>query len=129
MGTPHVARPHRDADGGTSAGGQPQLITGRGGRVHDFACEDAGWINGGYFVFEPEVFDYLAGDESVLEADALSALARDGELMAYRHDGFWQCMDTLEERKALETMWRSGDAPWREVCTGMKPARVAFYQK
>jgi glucose-1-phosphate cytidylyltransferase len=107
--------------------GQPQLVTGRGGRVHDFACEDAGWINGGYFVFEPEVFDYLAGDQSVLEADALSALARDGELMAFRHGGFWQCMDTLEERKALETMWRSGDAPWQAVCTtGMKRADSRF---
>ena len=110
--------------------GKPHIVTGRGGRVHDFACTDPGWINGGYFVFEPEVFDYLAGDETVLETDALSALARDGELMAYRHPGFWQCMDTLEEREELEAMWRAGDAPWRDVCArladAMKPLDSRF---
>ena len=104
----------------------PKMVTGRGGRVHGFACTDQTWINGGYFVFEPEVFDYLAGDESVLEADALSALARDGELTAYKHPGFWQCMDTLEERKALEAMWHGGRAPWLDVQTAMKPLGSRF---
>jgi glucose-1-phosphate cytidylyltransferase len=108
---------------------KPTLTTGRGGRVHDLADTDPGWINGGYFVFEPEVFDYLAGDQSVLEADCLSALARDGELMAYRHPGFWQCMDTLEERRHLEALWASGDAPWRPVCAGMKPGVSRFKSK
>jgi glucose-1-phosphate cytidylyltransferase len=106
--------------------GRRHMVTGRGGRVHDFACKDPGWINGGYFIFEPEVFDYLAGDETVLETDALSALAHDGELMAFRHEGFWQCMDTLEEREALEAMWRTNEAPWRQVCgqsaDAMKPS-------
>lgn len=108
---------------------KPTLSTGRGGRVHDFAVSDPGWINGGYFVMEPEVFDYLAGDQSVLEADCLSALARDGDLMAYRHPGFWQCMDTLEERYLLEAMWASGEAPWLTVCPGMKPAVSRFKSK
>lgn len=71
-----------------------------------------GWINGGYFVFEPEIFDYLGGDADPLESVALTRLAREGQLMAYRHDGFWQCMDTVAERDLLEGMWRSGDAPW-----------------
>jgi glucose-1-phosphate cytidylyltransferase len=72
-----------------------------------------GWINGGFLVFEPRVFDYLEGDHSSLEANALERLAADGELCAYRHDGFWQCMDTMRDKKLLETLWASGDAPWR----------------
>lgn len=72
-----------------------------------------GWINGGYMVFDPEVFDYLHGDESSLEADALEALAADGQLAAYRHEAFWQCMDTLRDKRLLEGYWESGDAPWR----------------
>jgi glucose-1-phosphate cytidylyltransferase len=71
-----------------------------------------GWINGGYFVFEPKIFDYLTGDTCVLERDPLENLARDGELMAYRHDGFWQPMDTLRERRILEDLWASGSPPW-----------------
>jgi glucose-1-phosphate cytidylyltransferase len=72
-----------------------------------------GWINGGFFVFEPAVFDYLHGDNTVLEADPLERLAEDGELMAYRHFGFWQCMDTLRDRSRLESLWESGEAPWK----------------
>lgn len=72
-----------------------------------------GWINGGFFVFEPEVFDYLHGDETVLEGDPLERLAADGELMAYRHNGFWQCMDTLRDRNRLRDLWESGEAPWK----------------
>ena len=72
-----------------------------------------GWINGGYFVFEPQIFDYLSGDGSILEVDALERIAAKGQLAAYRHEGFWQCMDTLREKKLLETMWRSGNAPWK----------------
>ena len=105
---------------------QTHIVTGRGGRVHNFAGNDTGWINGGYFVFEPEVFDYIAGDETVLEKDVLSALARDGELMAFRHPGFWQCMDTLEERLRLEALWRSGDAPWQEVLGSLKRIEPNF---
>ncbi len=71
-----------------------------------------GWINGGFFVFEPGVFEYLSADSDSLESVALTALARDGQLMAYRHDGFWQCMDTVIERDLLESMWQSSHAPW-----------------
>ena len=72
-----------------------------------------GWINGGFMVLEPAVFEYLSGDESVLEIDALERLAEKGQLAAYRHEGFWQCMDTLREKKILEKMWQSGEAPWK----------------
>ena len=72
-----------------------------------------GWINGGYFVFEPQIFDYLSGDSSILEVDALEKIAAEGQLAAYRHEGFWQCMDTLREKKLLETLWQSGKAPWK----------------
>lgn len=71
-----------------------------------------GWINGGFFVFEPEVFDYLHGDDTVLEQDPLERLARDGQLMAYKHEGFWQPMDTVRDRDVLNELWRRGDAPW-----------------
>ncbi len=71
-----------------------------------------GWINGGFFVFEPGVFDYLRGDDTVLEQDPLEKLARDGQLMAYKHQGFWQPMDTVRDRDVLNDLWRSGQAPW-----------------
>ncbi len=72
-----------------------------------------GWINGGFMVFEPSVFDYLRGDEDSLEADALEQLARAGELAAYRHERFWQCMDTLRDKRFLESLWQEGRAPWK----------------
>ena len=72
-----------------------------------------GWINGGYMVLEPEVFQYLSGDDSILEVDALERLASENQLAAYRHEGFWQCMDTLREKKILENLWQSGKAPWK----------------
>ncbi|HEX2580044.1 MAG TPA: glucose-1-phosphate cytidylyltransferase [Rhabdochlamydiaceae bacterium] len=71
-----------------------------------------GWINGGFFVLEPEVLDYIEGDESAWESKPLEYLAKDGELYAYRHNGFWQPMDTLREQKQLEALWHSGNAPW-----------------
>jgi glucose-1-phosphate cytidylyltransferase len=77
--------------------------------------ESTGWVNGGFFVFEPALFDYLGGDYDTLEARALTRLAAEGELMAYRHDGFWQCMDTPQERDLLDGLWRSGDAPWTQA--------------
>ena len=73
---------------------------------------NAGWINGGFFVFEPAVLDYVGGDDVPLERDALERLAQDGELKAYRHEGFWQPMDTLREKQLLEELWQSGKAPW-----------------
>ena len=72
-----------------------------------------GWINGGFFVFEPEVFYYLRDDQTVLEAEPLERLAADGELMAYRHEGFWQCMDTVRDKNRLQSLWESGEAPWK----------------
>jgi glucose-1-phosphate cytidylyltransferase len=72
-----------------------------------------GWINGGFMVFEPGVFDYLEGDHTVLEADALERLAADGELAAYKHEGFWQCMDTLRDKRLLDTLWETNSAPWK----------------
>lgn len=72
-----------------------------------------GWINGGFFVLEPEVFDYIGGDETIFEREPLGRLASDGQLAAYRHDGFWQCMDTLRDMRLLESLWVSGDAPWK----------------
>ncbi len=71
-----------------------------------------GWINGGFFVFEPGVFDYLTGDSCVLEKEPMQALAADGQLMAYLHEGFWQPMDTLRDRQCLEQIWNSGHPPW-----------------
>lgn len=70
-------------------------------------------INAGYMVLEPEVFDYLENDETVFEAKPLETLAREGELMSYRHEGFWQCMDSMREKELLEKMWSSGKAPWK----------------
>jgi len=71
-----------------------------------------GWINGGYFVFEPGIFKYLEDDTTNLEADALPRLAADRQLLAYRHEGFWQCMDTLREKRLLENLWQSSK-PWK----------------
>lgn len=72
-----------------------------------------GWINGGFFVFEPAIFDYIKGDETVMEADVLEQLASEGQLAAYLHEGFWQCMDTLRDKRYLESLWQSGGAPWK----------------
>jgi len=71
------------------------------------------WINGGFFVFEPGVLDYLTGDDCILESGPLDRLATDGQLAAFRHAGFWQPMDTLRERQLLDRMWREDRAPWR----------------
>jgi glucose-1-phosphate cytidylyltransferase len=72
-----------------------------------------GWINGAFFVLEPGVIDYIDGDDIVWEREPLERLARDGQLMAYRHTSFWQCMDTLREKYLLESLWQSGKAPWK----------------
>jgi glucose-1-phosphate cytidylyltransferase len=86
-----------------------------GSRVREFSEKPQageGWINGGFFAFEPGVLDYLSGDASILEREPLERLARDGQLMAFRHAGFWQPMDTLREKRILEDLWQSGRAPW-----------------
>jgi len=71
-----------------------------------------GWINGGFFVLEPGVFDYIDGDESVWEREPLERLAADGQLMAYRCEDYWQCMDTLRDKRMLNQLWEEGSAPW-----------------
>lgn len=74
---------------------------------------DGGWVNAGFFVMQPEVFDYLADDNTVLEKEPLEQLARDGLLAAYKHKGFWQPMDTLRDKIQLDDMWQAGKAKWR----------------
>jgi len=87
-----------------------------GHRVKDFIEKPQigeGWINGGYMVFEPALFDYLEGDFSILEADALETLAHEGQLAGFQHHRFWQCMDTLRDKRLLEKLWQEGQAPWK----------------
>ena len=75
--------------------------------------EDSAPINAGYMVLEPEVFDYLDGDECIFEQAPLQKLAAEGQLMCYQHRGFWQCMDTMREKIQLENLWQHGKAPWK----------------
>ena len=72
-----------------------------------------GWINGGFFVLSPKVFDYIENDQTPFEAAPLERLAAEGQLSTYRHEGFWQCMDTVRDRELLNKMWDEGRAPWR----------------
>ncbi len=74
---------------------------------------DGSMVNIGFMVCQPEVFNYIAGDSTVLEKDPLENLAKDGQLVAYKHNGFWQCMDTQREKMKLEELWESGKAPWK----------------
>lgn len=76
--------------------------------------EDASWINGGYFVFEPQIFDFINGDNTVLERDPLEKLASIEQLMSYKHTGFWQCMDTMRDKNHLEDLIEKGNAPWQK---------------
>jgi glucose-1-phosphate cytidylyltransferase len=71
-----------------------------------------GWINGGFFVLEPKVLDYIDDDSTSWQAEPMERLAREGQLMAYRHGGFWQCMDTVRDVELLQTLWQDGKAPW-----------------
>ena len=87
-----------------------------GQRVSGFVekpAGDGGWINGGFFVLQPEVFGYLEGDADIWEHEPLERLARDGQLGAYHHEGFWQPMDTLRDKTVLEELWSAGKAPWK----------------
>ena len=74
---------------------------------------DVGWINGGFMILDPKVLDYIEGDSTVFERDPLEKLVADGQLMAFRHRGFWQCMDTLRDKERLEGLWNSKKAPWK----------------
>jgi glucose-1-phosphate cytidylyltransferase len=84
-------------------------VTRFGEKLH----ADSGWINGGFFVLEPGVIDYIDNDAAIWERAPLERLASDGQLAAYQHEGFWQPMDTLRDRRLLEELWASGSAPWR----------------
>jgi glucose-1-phosphate cytidylyltransferase len=90
-------------------------LTFDGDRIAEFSEKPQvgeGWINGGYMVFEPTVFDYIDGDDTVLERTPMERLANDRQLFAFKHEGFWQPMDTIREKHFLESLWQSGKAPW-----------------
>ena len=72
-----------------------------------------GWVNGGYFVINPDFFNLISGDSTILEKEPLEAVAKMGELMAFQHNGFWQCMDTKRDRDLLESLWEADCAPWK----------------
>ena len=93
-------------------------------KIHHFKEKPDGhemaWINGGFFVLEPEVIDYIEDDTTTWEKEPLEALAREGKLAAYRHTGFWQPMDTLRDKNVLEEMWQKGKAPWYDLVMEQK---------
>jgi glucose-1-phosphate cytidylyltransferase len=87
-----------------------------GAQIRNFAEKpqtSEGWINGGFFILEPGVFDYIDGDDTTWEKGPMQRLAEDGELFGYRHEGFWQPMDTLRDKTLLNEMWEEGRAPWK----------------
>ncbi len=94
---------------GTLALDDNQLIS----QFKEKSKEEGGWINGGFMVLEPRIMDYLQDDTTVLEKYPLETLATEGELVAYQHHGFWQCMDTLRDKELLESLLKSGNAPWK----------------
>ncbi|MEG1657040.1 MAG: glucose-1-phosphate cytidylyltransferase, partial [Christensenellaceae bacterium] len=75
--------------------------------------QDSGWINGGFMVLEPAIFDYIENDSTVFEKEPLEKLAKEGQLMAYKHGGFWQCMDTMRDKMLLDTLLLENKAPWK----------------
>jgi glucose-1-phosphate cytidylyltransferase len=93
--------------------GELDLEGDRVERFREKPRDEQRWINGAFFVLEPGIFDYIVGDDTVWEREPLERLAAEGQLMAYRHEGFWQCMDTSQERDSLESLWASGQAPWK----------------
>jgi glucose-1-phosphate cytidylyltransferase len=82
-------------------------------RFEEKPPNEGGYINGGFFVLSPKVLDYIEGDATVWEHGPMEKLAEDGQMMAYRHDGFWQAMDTMRDRNYLEGLWEKGEAPWK----------------
>ena len=93
--------------------GRLELDGERVSRFDEKPLSGEAWINGAFFVLEPRVFDYIEDDDTLFEREPLENLARDGQLMAYQHNGFWQCMDTMRDKVRLESLWASGDAPWK----------------
>lgn len=92
--------------------GAMQIKSSRVERFIEKPDSGEGWINGGFFVFEQGIFEYLENDRTILERSPMERLSRDGQLAAYQHKGFWQCMDTVRDRQLLEENWASGQAPW-----------------
>ena len=80
---------------------------------HEKPEGDGAWVNSGFFVLEPSVFDYIDGDSIVWEREPLERLANEGRLVAYKHTGFWQPMDSLRDKNVLESLWQSGNPPWK----------------
>jgi len=80
---------------------------------HEKPQGDGGWINGGFFVLQPEVFDYIENDNTTFERDPMENLAKDKQLVAYKHKGFWQPMDTMRDKDSLEALWQKNEAPWK----------------
>jgi glucose-1-phosphate cytidylyltransferase len=93
--------------------GALELDDGRVGAFREKPMGDGGWINGGFFVLSPAVMDYVTDDRTVWEQEPLERLACEGQLAAYRHDGFWQPVDTLRDKRHLDELWRTGRAPWK----------------
>lgn len=93
--------------------GALELIEGRVAAFHEKPAGDGASINGGFFVLSPKVIDYIENDTTTWEQEPLERLAREGELYAFQHNGFWQPMDTLRDKKLLEDLWRKGRAPWK----------------
>ncbi len=92
-----------------------ELIIDNNNKVEEFAEKPQagkGWINGGFFVFNKEIFNYIENDSIMLEREPLEKLSSQGELMAYKHEGYWQCMDTIREKEILENLWNSDNAMW-----------------
>jgi glucose-1-phosphate cytidylyltransferase len=93
--------------------GALEIVEGQVQRFIEKPPGDNGLINGGFFVLQPQVIERIAADETIWEQEPLEGLARDGKLMAFRHDGFWAPMDTLRDKNILDGLWASGEAPWR----------------
>jgi glucose-1-phosphate cytidylyltransferase len=100
----------------TQPGGRYGALTIKGDTVESFLEKPQGdgrWVNGGFFVLSPKVFDYIEGDSTMWEKEPLERLAEEDQLRAFRHSGFWQPMDTMFEKNNLEKLWNSGNAPWK----------------
>lgn len=111
----HNSRDHIATITAVQPGGRFGMLEMNGNNIESFrekSLEDGGWINGGFMVLEPAVFDYIEGDSTVFEREPLEKIAQEGNLDAYKHSGFWQCMDTMRDKDLLEKLLREGDAPW-----------------
>jgi len=93
--------------------GYLELDRGHVRRFREKPADGEGWINGAFFVLEPSIFEYIDGDDTSWERESMAQLAANGQLAAYRHDSFWQCMDTLREKRLLDQLWTQGKAPWK----------------